>query len=323
MLPFNPLLKPLALHVPDGLLNLSISLLFWVISIILILVASRRNQNELGERQIPLMGIMAAFIFAAQMINFPIAGGTSGHLMGGVLAAIALGPWAAILVMASVIAVQALLFQDGGLLVMGANMFNMGFLPVLIGYGLYRSVVSKSQGVQLTVAGIAAWLSVMAGALAASLQLWLSGTALLSIVVPAMLGVHAFIGIGEALITIAAVGFILKVRPDLIVAQQAKSRDGLGWIIGGLAISAAVVLLAPLASANPDGFERVAMNIGFLERGIEAPYEIFPDYTIPVLGETALSIILSGIIGIVVVVAVTILLVRLIRRPVKMETQNQ
>jgi cobalt/nickel transport system permease protein len=323
MLPLTPLLKPLALHVPDGLLSLPISLLFWAISIILIIVASRRTQNELGERQIPLMGIMAAFIFAAQMINFPIAGGTSGHLMGGVLAAIVLGPWAAILAMASVIAVQALLFQDGGLLVMGANMFNMGFLPVMIGYGLYRSVISKSRGVQLTIGGVAAWLSVMAGALATALQLWLSGTALLSIVMPAMLGVHALIGIIEALITVAAVGFILKVRPDLVVAQQARPREGLGWVFGGLAISAAVVLLAPLASANPDGFERVAMNLGFLERGIEAPYEIFPDYTIPVLGETALSIILSGIIGILVVAALTILFVRLIRRSVRVETQNQ
>jgi cobalt/nickel transport system permease protein len=323
MLPLTPLLKPLALHVPDGLLSLPISLLFWAISIILIIVASRRTQNELGERQIPLMGIMAAFIFAAQLINFPIAGGTSGHLMGGVLAAIVLGPWAAILAMASVIAVQALLFQDGGLLVMGANMFNMGFLPVMIGYGLYRSVISKSRGVQLTIGGVAAWLSVMAGALATALQLWLSGTALLSIVMPAMLGVHALIGIIEALITVAAVGFILKVRPDLVVAQQARPREGLGWVFGGLAISAAVVLLAPLASANPDGFERVAMNLGFLERGIEAPYEIFPDYTIPVLGETALSIILSGIIGILVVAALTILFVRLIRRSVRVETQNQ
>jgi cobalt/nickel transport system permease protein len=323
MNPLSPLLKPLALHVPDGLLSLPISIIFWAISIILILIASRRTKNELGERQIPLMGIMAAFIFAAQMINFPIAGGTSGHLMGGVLAAITLGPWAAILVMTSVIAVQALLFQDGGLLVMGANMFNMGFLPVMIGYGLYRGVATMSRGVRLTVAGVAAWLSVIAGALAASLQLWLSGTALITIVVPAMLGVHALIGIGEALITIAAVGFILKVRPDLITAQRVQPREGLGWVIGGLVISAIVILFAPLASANPDGFERVAMNLGFLERGIETPYEIFPDYTIPVLGETALSIILSGIIGVVVVAAVTIMLVRLIRRPVKAESQNQ
>ncbi|MFU8773454.1 MAG: energy-coupling factor ABC transporter permease, partial [Anaerolineales bacterium] len=249
MLHFTSLLKPQALHVPDGLISLPISVLFWAVSGILILIASKRTQNELGERQIPLMGIMAAFIFAAQMINFPIAGGTSGHLMGGVLAAITLGPWGAILVMTSVIAVQALLFQDGGLLVMGANMFNMGFLPVIIGYGLFRGVVSKRRGAQLTAAGIAAWLSVIAGALAASLQLWLSGTALLTLVVPAMLGVHALIGIGEALITIAAVGFIMKVRPYLIAAQGAQPKGGLGWVIGGLAVSAIVVLLAPLASA--------------------------------------------------------------------------
>lgn len=314
---FSLLLKPQELHVPDGLLSLPISLIFWAISIALIIIASRRTQHELGERQIPLMGIMAAFIFAAQMINFPIVGGTSGHLMGGVLAAIALGPWAAILVMASVIAVQALLFQDGGLLVMGANMFNMGFLPAIIGYGLYRSAASFSRGIQLTVAGIASWLSVIAGALVAALQLWLSGTALLAIVAPAMLGVHALIGIGEALITVAALGFILQVRPDLVAANRTQPREGLGWVIGGLAISGIVILLSPLASANPDGFERVAMNLGFLERGVEAPYEIFPDYTIPVLGETAISTILSGVAGVIVVAGLTIVLVRLIRRPVK------
>ncbi|MFU8772845.1 MAG: PDGLE domain-containing protein, partial [Anaerolineales bacterium] len=118
-------------------------------------------------------------------------------------------------------------------------------------------------------------------------------------------------------------GFIMKVRPDLIAAKDAQPGGGLGWVIGGLAVSAAVVLLAPLASTNPDGFERVAMNLGFLERGSGAPYEIFPDYTITILGENALSIILSGIIGTLVVATITIIYFRLIRRPVKAETQNQ
>ncbi len=162
------------------------------------------------------MGVMAAFIFAAQMINFPVAGGTSGHLLGGALAAITLGPWAGMLVMTAVIAVQALLFQDGGLLVMGANILNMGLITAAIGYGLYRGVSTGSRTLKLTVAGIAAWLSVMAGALFTSLQLWLSGTSQLQIVIPAMLGVHALIGVGEALITVAALDFILQTRPTCL-----------------------------------------------------------------------------------------------------------
>jgi cobalt/nickel transport system permease protein len=304
-----------ALHIPDGFLSLPIALLCWVLAIILLAIAIRQTQGTLGERQIPLMGVMAAFIFAAQMINFPVAGGTSGHLLGGALAAIVLGPWAGMLVMASVIAVQALLFQDGGLLVMGANILNMGILTALVGYGLYRGATGQSRSVRLIVAGVAAWLSVMAAALATSLQLWLSGTSALRIVVPAMLGVHAVIGIGEALITVAALAFIMQTRPDLLEAKG-ETRGGLGWVIVGLVVALAVVLLAPLASANPDGLERVAEDIGFIEQGADAPYEILPDYTIPLLGETALSTILAGVIGALVVAVLIVIAVRLLRRPV-------
>src|SRR5829696_9773454 len=154
--------SPEPLHIPDGFLSFTVSILCWVITAITISMAVSRSNKSLGERQVPLMGVMAAFIFAAQMINFPVAGGTSGHLLGGALAAIVLGPWAAMLVMASVIGVQALLFQDGGLVVMGANILNMGLLTALLGYGLYRSVAGQSRAVRLAVAGVAAWLSVMA-----------------------------------------------------------------------------------------------------------------------------------------------------------------
>jgi cobalt/nickel transport system permease protein len=304
-----------ALHIPDGFLSLPIALLCWALAIILLTIAVRRTQNTLGERQIPLMGVMAAFIFAAQMINFPVAGGTSGHLLGGALAAMVLGPWAGMLVMASVIAVQGLLFQDGGLLVMGANILNMGLLTALIGFGLYRGVAGQSRGVRLIVAGAAAWLSVMAGALATSLQLWLSGTSALRIVVPAMLGVHAAIGIGEALITVAALAFMMRTRPDLLEANG-TTRGGLGWVMVGLVVTLAVVALAPLASVNPDGLERVAIDMGFIERGADAPFEILPDYTIPLLGETALSTVVAGAIGALAVAALTVVAVRLLRRPV-------
>ena len=192
------------MHIPDGFLSIAISIVCWLITISTLGVAISRTNKSLGEKQVPLMGVMAAFIFAAQMINFPVAGGTSGHLLGGALAAITLGPWAGMLVMTAVIAVQGLLFQDGGLLVMGANILNMGLLTSAVGYGLYRSVIGGKLTTRLVVAGVAAWLSVMTGALATSLQLWLSGTANLGIVIPAMLGVHALIGLGEALITVSA-----------------------------------------------------------------------------------------------------------------------
>jgi cobalt/nickel transport system permease protein len=299
---------PAPLHIPDGFLSFTISIICWVITTITLSLAISRSNKSFGERQIPLMGVMAAFIFAAQMINFPVAGGTSGHLLGGALAAITLGPWAGMLVMTAVIAVQALLFQDGGLLVMGANILNMGLITVAIGYGLYRGVARGSRTLKLTVAGIAAWLSVMAGALFTSLQLWLSGTSQLQIVIPAMLTVHALIGIGEALITVAALTFILQTRPDLIGENSASARGSRGWVVAGMLISLAVVLLSPLASADPDGLERVAGDLGFLSKGADAPYQIIPDYTLPFLGETHISTILAGMIGLAVVGAIIVLL---------------
>lgn len=302
--------KPPALHIPDGFLNLPISLLFWLITIALVSIALRRSR-KLNEHQLPLMGIMAAFIFAAQMINFPVLGGTSGHLLGGTLAAITLGPWAGMLVMTSVIGVQALLFQDGGLLAMGANIFNMGLLTAIIGYGLYRMLSQRSERLRLVGAGLAAWLSVVAGALLTALQLWLSGTSPLQIVMPAMLGIHVLIGIGEALITVAALTFILRTRPDLL--DESAQQSGRGWIIGGALTTLTVVLLAPFASADPDGLERVAEDLGFLQRGQDAPYQLIPDYSFPLLGETSLSTIVAGIVGLVIVAMLTIAAARLIQ----------
>jgi cobalt/nickel transport system permease protein len=215
--------------------------------------------------------------------------------------------------MASVIGVQALLFQDGGLLVMGANILNMGLLTALIGYGLYRMVAGKSKGLRYGVTGLAAWLAVMAGALATSIQLWLSNTSPANFVFPAMLGVHTLIGFGEALITVAAVAFIEQVRPELMSTQAVQARGGRGWVVGGIVISVIVVLLSPFASANPDGLERVAEDLNFLSVGRDAPYQILPDYTIPFLGETGVSTILAGVVGAAVVAGLAILIGRALR----------
>ena len=299
--------SPAPLHIPDGFLNLIVSLVCWAITALTLSLAVSRTNKSLGEKQVPLMGIMAAFIFAAQMINFPVAGGTSGHLLGGALAAIVLGPWAGMLVMAAVIAVQGLLFQDGGLLVMGANILNMGLLTAAIGYGLYRSVANRPRTVKLIVIGVAAWLSVMAGALATALQLWLSGTSNLQTVVIAMMSVHALIGLGEALITVAAVSFILRTRPDLLGEESASAQGGRGWVVAGIVVSLVVVLLSPLASSNPDGLERVAIDMGFIDAGQSAPYQVIPNYTLPFLGTTPISTIAAGAIGVLVVLGLAVL----------------
>lgn len=207
-----------ALHIPDGFLSTPIALAGWVVTIAVLALAVRMTNRSLDERAVPLMGVMAAFIFAAQMMNFPVAGGTSGHMLGGALAAILLGPWAAIIVMTAVVGLQAVLFQDGGMAVMGANILNMGILTAFIGAGLYAVAKPFAKGARpmLVVAFVAAWLSVEASAVATSLQLAASDTSPLDVVLPAMVGVHALIGIGEGLITAAAIGFVGPTRPDLI-----------------------------------------------------------------------------------------------------------
>ena len=304
---------PVPLHIPDNILSIMVSIVCWVITAITLSAAISKTNQSLGEKQIPLMGVMSAFIFAAQMINFPVLGGTSGHLLGGALAAIVLGPWAGMLVMTAVISVQALLLQDGGLVAMGANILNMGLITAAIGYGLYRSVSKSSKSVKLSMAGFAAWLSVMAGALFTALQIWLSGHAQLNIVVPAMLGIHALIGLGEALITVFALSFIMQTRPDLLGEESESAKASKNWAyIGGL-IALVVVFLSPFASADPDGLERVAGDLGFLELARPASYQILPDYTVPFLGETALSTILAGVIGLIVVGVITILVARGLR----------
>ena len=295
------LYSPVPMHIPDNFLSIAVSLICWAITAVILGIAISRTNKSLGEKQVPLMGVMAAFIFAAQMINFPVLGGTSGHLLGGVLAAITLGPWAGMLVMTAVIAVQGLLFQDGGLIVMGANILNMGILTCAVGYGLYRSVLGSNRTVKLAVIGVAAWLSVMTGALSTALQIWLSGNAEVQIIVPAMLFVHAFIGLGEALITVAAIVFILRSRPDLLGEGSESAQGSKGWILTGVLITLAVVLLSPFASASPDGLERVAEDLGFINIAQTAPYEVIPDYTIPFLGTAPISTIVAGVIGVLVV----------------------
>jgi cobalt/nickel transport system permease protein len=207
------------MHAADRFVSVPISVLFWVIIAVVVGISIQRTNRSLDERSVPLMGVMAAFIFAAQMFNFQVAGGTSGHLLGGVLAAILLGPWAATLVMVCVIAVQGLLFSDGGLVVMGANIFNMGVIGTLGGFALYRGLCGLFGGEdrgRLPASAIAGWASVVAASLSMSLMLVASGTSPLEVVLPAMVGVHVFIGIGEALVTAAALAFIQTTRPDLL-----------------------------------------------------------------------------------------------------------
>lgn len=297
----NPIV---AMHIPDGFLSNPVSLTGWVLAIVLIALALRQTRQILAERQVPLLGILAAFIFAAQMINFPVAGGTSGHLLGGTLAAILLGPWSAVLVMTSVVSIQALVFQDGGLLALGFNVFNMGIVSAFVGYAVYtltRRLLGSGMRGRYVGAALGAWLGVETAAVAVSLQLAASGTSAFEIAFPAMVSVHALIGIGEALITVGVLVFIQQTRPDLLGEPDPAVRRGASWIGVGLAIALLVACFSPLADPNPDGLERVAEDQGFIDIAQAPGYEIFPDYSVPFIDDAALTTIVSGIIGVLVV----------------------
>jgi cobalt/nickel transport system permease protein len=303
------LYSPQPMHIPDGFLSVLVSVILWIISIIAIGYALRRVGQDLGERQVPLMGVLAAAIFAGQMLNFTVAGGTSGHLLGAALATILLGPWAAIIVMTTVVSIQALIFQDGGLLALGANIFNMAVIGVSVSYFAYTSL-KKLIGDQkwgVFVSGfVTAWLSIFIASLAAALQLAASGTSPANIAVPAMGGIHALIGIGEGLITVGALAFIYAARRDLLQAGQTAPAGGKSIWVVGLGIAILLTVFSPLASAHPDGLEWVAEQKGFLDVAQGPLFEIIPDYVFPGITNEAFATILAGIIGTLIVFGVAL-----------------
>ena len=295
------------MHIPDGFLSVIVSVFLWIISIVMITIALRKVKNEIGDKEVPLMGVLAAAIFAGQMLNFSVTGGTSGHLLGAAIATILLGPWTAVLVMTSVVSVQAVLFQDGGILALGANIFNMAVVGVFTSYAVFKLVQSILGKVKwgLIISGfVAAWCSILLASLACALELALSGTSPANIAIPAMAGIHALIGIGEGLITVGALTFLYATRKDLVDRTSTKASSSRGILIGGSVIAIVLAILSPLASSHPDGLEWVAEQKGFLETAKEALYNIMPDYTIPGINDPTLSTIAAGILGTIIVFGV-------------------
>lgn len=213
------------MHIPDGFVDLRTSAAAGAIAIGGVGLAVRRTRAVLAEKEIALAGLTAAFVFALQMLNFPVAAGTSGHLLGGVLAAILVGPWTGVVCVTVVLVVQCLLFADGGLSALGLNVVNMALVTCLGGWVVFRGLrraLPRSPGGVAVAAGIAAGLSVVLAALAFTAEFALGGTADISMasVATAMVGVHALIGIGEGVITGAVVASVLATRPDLVVGAR-------------------------------------------------------------------------------------------------------
>ena len=208
------------MHIPDGFIDGPTSLAAAGVAVAGLGIGVRKAADALDDRRAPLAGLVAAFVFAVQMLNFPVASGTSGHLLGAVLAAVLVGPWAAVICIAVVLLVQAL-FADGGLTALGLNIVNMGLIGALGGYAVFlgaRWLLPKTKGGVVAASAVAAGVSVVMASAAFVLEYALGGTVDLSLgaVLGAMVGVHTFIGIGEAVITAMTVSAVLSVRPDLV-----------------------------------------------------------------------------------------------------------
>ena len=206
------------MHIPDGFLSAPVAVTTYAVSAAAVAYAVKRSGASLDDRKVPLLGVTAAFIFAAQMLNFPVAGGTSGHFLGAALATILLGPWLACIVIAVVLTGQAFIFADGGLTALGAGVLAMGVIAPLLTVAIMTLAgrLSGSRGTFLAATAASSWISIMLAATAISAVLAASDTIPFWTVLPAMLGVHALIGIGEAVITTAAIAAVLVSRPDLI-----------------------------------------------------------------------------------------------------------
>ncbi len=305
------------MHVPDGFLTGTVSAGAAIVSAGGIAAALRQTRAHLADKRLPLAGLMAAGIFVLQMLNFPVVAGTSGHLLGGALAAIVLGPWMGLLVVSVVVIVQAIVFADGGLIVMGANVLLIAIVPALVGWAVFRAVRSITPANRtwvLVASFVAALLSVPASAMAFVILYALGGEggAPLGALTVAMLGVHVLIGIGEALITTAVVGGLLAYRADLVAGAEdlgsgrERTRSERAAVGVGMVIAVLLLVVAPFASANPDGLESVAEELGFDTTAMDSAVADSPvaDYTVAALGETGLSVALAGLLGIVITLAV-------------------
>ncbi len=303
------LYSPQAMHIPDGFLSGGVLAVCWVISALVVISAFIRVKRDLDERKVPLMGVVAAAIFAGQMLNFPVAAGTSGHLLGAALAMILLGPWAAVLVLTIVVTAQALLFADGGFVALGANLFNMAVIGVFVSYTVYRAVQRFSKGAKwgIFVGGaLAAWTSIFVASLAAALQLAFSGTSPANLGIPAMALVHSVIGIGEALITMGALAFVYAVRPEMVKTTDQKQIGGKFVWVAGLLIALALAVASPLASTHPDGLMFIAKEQGFLIKQQASPIHLIPGYQMPGVASQSVATIAAAIVGVLIVFLVAL-----------------
>jgi cobalt/nickel transport system permease protein len=287
-------------HIPDGFLSAPVLAGTAVLSVGVLTVATRRSRDRLGEREAPVLGAMTAFVFAAQMLNFPIGAGTSAHLLGGVLVTVLVGPWSGMLVLFSVLLVQALLFQDGGIAALGANTLNIAVLGGGVGYVVYRwvfALVGPGSRRMIAAAAVAGYVSLALVGMAASVELVLSGTVPLMPALVAVGGGHLVVGLGEAILTAGILLLVSRTRPQLVEAIPAPSpvqrRFAYTVALGSLIVAS---VGGYAASSRPDALEAAASKLGLSERVSSWLSSPFAEYSAPVGGQVA-----AGVVGVTAV----------------------
>src|SRR5690554_6406896 len=323
------------MHVPDGFINAATSVGTGVVAAGGLGLSLRKAARALRDFHIPLAGVTAALIFALQMLNFPVLPGVSGHLMGGALAAILLGPWMGAVVVSVVVIVQALFFADGGISALGVNVTNIALVSAFVAWPVFRGVLKvlpktrlSAMAAAMAAASASALVSVRAGSCAFVLEYALGGVggAPIGTVLGAMTGIHALIGVGEGLITATALWTVLAVRPDLVRGAADVELSGTDtvptgravttFVLTGLAVAVAlVVFVAPFASPHPDGLETVAEQTGFASAAQEHPIGgPLADYQVAGVESETVGTIVSGVIGTVIAFAIGLGVVAFSRR---------
>lgn len=300
------------MHIPDGFIDAKTAAVTAGLSAVGVGLALRRVKRELPPRKIPLLGLAAAFLFAAQMVNFPVAGGTSGHLIGGTLIAALLGPSAAVVVVTTVLIVQCFLFADGGVMALGANVFNMAILGCVAGYAILRAVNRVLPGIrgQVTAIAFAAWCSVVIAAISCAGELAWSGTVNWRAAFPAMTLTHMVIGLGEGMISALVFLAVRRTRPEMIAdGSPGAPRGREPLIVGLIGVLGIAIFVAPFACPWPDGLESVAAKLGFEHKAAVAAAAVpMPDYQVPGLHWAVGGTAMAGAIGSLVVFGLALLL---------------
>ena len=307
------------MHLPDGILDPKTALLATGAAAAGVGIALRQVRNTLEPRQVPMLGLAAAFVLPAQMINFPVIPGiVSGHVVGGVLTAVLLGPSAAVLVITCVLIVQCLMFGDGGLTALGANVFNMGIVSVCGGYFVFRLArrLIRTEGNRATVfaAAFAGWFGTVLASISCAGQLALSGIARWSSAFPAMALVHMLIGIGEGLATGLITMAVLRAQPQLVVGARHKSSGSRAGFIGyGLVLSAGLALfVAPFACKWPDGLEAFINGRSISGQTVPVVSAPLADYRLPHICSPVAATAVAGLIGTAIAFVAAYLLARVL-----------